>query len=208
MKVLIAEDDFTSRAMLTAVLRKWGYEPVPADNGVKTWAALQAPDAPKLVLLDWEMPEMDGLEVTRRVRALNSETPAYIILLTGRKEEGDIIHGLEAGANDYVSKPYNQGELRARLDVGRRMVDLQEALSGKIGELRHAIEQIKTLRGIVPICAGCKKVRDDTGYWQQVEAYVSLHTEAEFSHGFCPDCIKRLYPEMWDESLGGSPGKS
>ena len=194
MQILIAEDDFTSRAMLTAVLRKWGYDPVPAENGTKTWAALQQPDAPKLVLLDWNMPEMDGLEVTRRVRALTTPTPPYIILLTAKDEEIDIIHGLEAGANDYISKPYGQGELKARLDVGRRMVELQAALAGKIAELQKTLDEVRTLRGIIPICAKCKKIRDDKGYWNQVEVYVRAHSDAEFSHGFCPECARKLYP--------------
>jgi sigma-B regulation protein RsbU (phosphoserine phosphatase) len=196
MKILIAEDDFTSRTVLTAVLKKQGHEVTATVNGAEAWQALQQPDTPKLAILDWMMPEMDGLEVVRRVRALQTDRPPYIIMLTTKGEKADIIAGLEAGANDYLAKPFDPGELRARIEVGRRMVEIQAALASKIGELRQALDQIKTLRGIVPICANCKKIRDDQGYWNQVEVYVRDHTEAEFSHSICPDCVKELYPEF------------
>jgi sigma-B regulation protein RsbU (phosphoserine phosphatase) len=196
MKILIAEDDFTSRTVLTEVLKKQGHEVTATVNGTEAWQALQQPDAPKLAILDWMMPEMDGLEVVRRVRALQTDRPPYIIMLTTKGEKADIIAGLEAGANDYLAKPFDPGELRARIEVGRRMVEIQAALASKIGELRQALDQIKTLRGIVPICANCKKIRDDQGYWNQVEVYVRDHTEAEFSHSICPDCVKELYPEF------------
>jgi phosphoserine phosphatase RsbU/P len=196
MKILIAEDDFTSRTVLTAVLKKQGHEVTATVNGAEAWQALQQPEAPKLAILDWMMPEMDGLEVVRRVRALQTDRPPYIIMLTTKGEKADIIAGLESGANDYLAKPFDPGELRARIEVGRRMVEMQAALASKIGELRQALDQIKTLRGIVPICANCKKIRDDQGYWNQVEVYVRDHTEAEFSHSICPDCVNELYPEF------------
>jgi len=196
MRILIAEDDFTSRSMLAAVLKKVGHEPVETAVGSQAWAALQQPDAPRLVILDWMMPEMDGLEILRRVRALPTDRPPYILMLTTRTEKAEIIAGLDAGANDYLAKPFDAGELRARVEVGQRMVEMQDALADKIEELHRALAEIKTLRGIVPICASCKKIRDDRGYWSQVEVYVRDHTEAEFSHGICPECMKKLYPEL------------
>ncbi|MBM4164654.1 MAG: response regulator transcription factor [Lentisphaerae bacterium] len=196
MRILIAEDDLTSRGMLAAVLRKAGHEPVETVNGLEAWEALQQPDAPRLVILDWMMPEMDGLEVLRRIRAVESDRPPYILMLTTKTDKAEIVAGLDAGANDYLAKPFDVGELRARVEVGRRLVEAQDALAGKIGELQRALAEIKTLRGIVPICASCKKIRDDTGFWQQVEVYVRNHSEAKFSHGICPECIKKLYPEL------------
>jgi len=196
MRILIAEDDFTSRGMLTAVLKKAGHEPVETVNGLEAWDALQQPEAPRLVVLDWMMPEMDGLEVLRRVRALPGDRPPYILMLTFKIDKAEIIAGLDAGANDYLAKPFDVGELRARVEVGRRMVEMQDELAGKIGELQRALAEIKTLRGIVPICASCKKIRDDHGYWSQVEVYVRDRTEAEFSHSVCPECMKKLYPEF------------
>ena len=195
MRILIAEDDFTSRAALAGVLKKEGHEVMVTVNGTEAWQALRQPDTPMLAILDWMMPEMDGLEVVRKVRALQSPQSPYIIMLTTRGEKADIIAGLEAGANDYLSKPFDSGELRARVDVGQRMVEMQTALAAKVEELQKALDQIKTLRGIVPICSNCKKIRDDQGFWNKVEIYISEHTEAEFSHGICPDCMRKLYPE-------------
>jgi DNA-binding response OmpR family regulator len=199
VRILIAEDDFTSRKVLAAVLKKAGHEVLETVHGAEAWDALQKPGAPSLVILDWMMPELDGLEVLRRIRAVPTDRPPYILMLTCRTEKAEIIAGLNAGANDYLAKPFDPDELRARVEVGRRMIEMQDALSAKIEELRRALGEIKTLRGIVPICANCKKIRDDQGYWSQVEVYVRDHSEAEFSHGICPECMKTLYPEFFDE---------
>ncbi|MDR3632090.1 MAG: diguanylate cyclase [Desulfocapsaceae bacterium] len=128
MRILIAEDDLTSRQMLAGVLRKAGHDVLETVNGLEAWNILQDNDAPRLAILDWVMPELDGLEVIRRVRALLSPQPPYLIMLTTKGEKTDIIAGLDAGANDYLAKPFDIGELRARVEVGRRMVELQEAL--------------------------------------------------------------------------------
>ncbi len=204
MKILIAEDDFTSRNVLSGVLKKLGHEMVEVCTGTAAWEAMRQPDAPRLAVIDWMMPGMDGPEVIRRIRSLATDQPPYLIMLTSKSEKADIIVGLEAGASDYLAKPFDSGELRARVEVGRRLIEMQAALAGKIEELRRAFDQIKTLRGIVPICAGCKKIRDDKGYWDMVEVYVSNHTEAQFSHCICPDCMKRLYPEFMDKEPNGS----
>ena len=143
------------------------------------------------------MPGMDGVEVCRKVREISTSEPPYLILLTGRDNREDIVDGLKSGANDYVIKPCDVEELQARIGIGRKVVDLQAALAGRIAELQTALAQIKTLQGILPICMYCKKIRDDKQYWQQVESYVSTHSEAQFSHGVCPDCYKKyLQPEL------------
>lgn len=196
MRILIAEDDFTSRTALSGILKRDGHEVEAVADGAAAWEALQRPDAPSLVILDWMMPQMDGLEVVRRIRVLGTRKQAYVLILTARGRKADVVAGLAAGANDYLAKPFDAGELRARVNVGRRMVEMQEELASKIEELNRALGQIKTLRGIVPICSSCKKIRDDEGYWQQVEVYVRNHTEAEFSHGICPSCMERLYRDF------------
>ncbi|MGA2587783.1 MAG: diguanylate cyclase [Candidatus Aminicenantales bacterium] len=137
MKILIAEDDFTSRSILAAVLKKWGFDPVVTEDGSAAWNILQRPDAPGLILLDWNMPGMDGLEVCRRLRENDSRNPPYVILLTARGEKGDIVQGLEAGANDYVAKPYDNEELQARIRVGQRMLELQSHLMEARDALLH-----------------------------------------------------------------------
>ena len=142
MRILIAEDDFTSRYMLAAVLKKAGHEPEETVNGLEAWEALRQPDAPRLVILDWMMPEMDGLEVLRRVRAAETDRSPYIIMLTSKTDKAEIVAGLDAGADDYLAKPFDVGELRARVEVGRRMVEMQDALAGNIGELQQALAEI------------------------------------------------------------------
>ena len=137
MRILIAEDDFTSRAMLAAVLRKGGHEIVEANNGAEAWQALQQANAPKIAIVDWMMPEMDGLELVRRIRSLPTDQPPYLIMLTSKGEKADIIAGLDAGANDYLGKPFDAGELRARVNVGFRMVEMQAALIESREALAH-----------------------------------------------------------------------
>jgi len=128
MKILIAEDDLTSRMVLEAVLTKWGYEVTSTTNGDEAFAALQQSDAPQLAVLDWEMPGMDGAALCRKLRRQKSERPLYLILLTSRAESDDIVRGLEAGADDYVAKPYVNEELQARVNAGRRIIELQNQL--------------------------------------------------------------------------------
>lgn len=207
MRILIAEDNLVSRKLLDVALKKWGYDVVAVNDGKAAWEELQKADAPKLVILDWNMPEMDGLKVCRRLRESDISDPPYVILLTARDNKDDIVQGLEAGANDYVTKPFHNAELRARVRVGHRMVEMKEKLAAQVLELRKALEHIKTLQGIIPICSFCKRIRDDQGYWNQVEAYLSRHSEARFSHGFCPDCVKEHYPDFAKRQVHDESGK-
>jgi CheY-like chemotaxis protein len=128
MKILVAEDDMTSRFMIQAFLEKWGYEVVCVDDGVEAWAALQMPEAPQLAIFDWMMPGMDGLSLCRKLRDQKRQDPLYIILLTTKGDRNDIIEGLEAGADDYVTKPFDPEELNARICVGKRIMGLQNDL--------------------------------------------------------------------------------
>jgi sigma-B regulation protein RsbU (phosphoserine phosphatase) len=196
MKVLIAEDDPVSRRLLQAALIKWGYEVTVTSNGREAWQALQTRDAPSLLVLDWLMPEMDGVEVCRQARQVPALKSAYILLLTSRGSKEDIVKGLEAGADDYVTKPFDHGELRARVQVGSRVVQLQSALADRVQELEEAIASVKTLQGLLPICCYCKKIRDDGNYWHRVESYISGHANVRFSHGICPDCSDKLKADL------------
>ena len=197
MKVLIAEDDTVSRRLLEATLIRWGYEVVVASDGVEAWEALQGDDAPSLAILDWMMPGLDGLEICRRIRKMPSSTPPYLILLTAKGGREDLVTGLEAGANDYVTKPFNREELRARVQVGVRMLELQQHLADRVRALEEALARVTQLQGLLPICSYCKKIRDDQNYWQQVESYIAEHSQAQFSHSICPDCYEKLVkPEL------------
>ena len=137
MKILIADDDVTSRLVLSGVLRKHGHEVVETVNGVEAWDAMRRPDAPKLAILDWVMPGLAGVDVCRRTRTIESNQPPYMILLTSRDQKTDIVIGLEAGADDYLAKPFDPGELLARVDVGRRLVELQARLNEARDALAH-----------------------------------------------------------------------
>src|SRR5688572_7116304 len=182
MRILIAEDDATSRTILQAVLSKGGYEVVSSADGLEALEAFKQSDAPDLAIVDLIMPKIDGLELVRQVRTLSTPRPPYIIILSTKSETADVVAGLDAGADDYLVKPFDASELRARVEVGRRMLEMRAVLADKVQELALALDQVKTLRGIVPICANCKNVRDDQGYWNRVETYMREHTGAEFSH--------------------------
>jgi len=199
MKILVAENDPISRHMLKTHLERWGHDPVTTVDGTAAWEVLQMDDAPSLAILDWMMPGLDGVEVCRRARARTEVPPIYIILLTARTDRQDTVHGLSAGADDYVTKPFDAAELRARVSVGVRIVEMQGELAARITELEQALARVDQLHGILPICSYCKKVRSDGDSWQQVEAYVSAHSSVRFSHGVCPGCVKTVMQPMRDE---------
>lgn len=137
MRILVADDDLTSRLVLTGLLRKWGHDVTVVVNGTQAWEAMREPGAPPLAVLDWMMPGLSGPDVCAQVRGLPSDRPPYLILLTSKGEKADIVAGLEAGADDYLAKPFDPGELRARVDVGRRIVDLQARLLEARDALAH-----------------------------------------------------------------------
>lgn len=137
MRVLIAEDDPVSRRVLQAHLTKWNYEVVVTRDGQEAWDALQAADCPNLAILDWMMPSMDGVEVVRQLRAKATSSYVYVLLLTAKGQKEDIVAGLEAGADDYLTKPFDAQELQARLRTGRRILDLQSELLAAHEALRN-----------------------------------------------------------------------
>ena len=142
------------------------------------------------------MPVLDGTEVCREVRQSPLLKSAYIILLTSRGSKDDIVQGLEAGADDYVTKPFDPGELRARVRVGTRVIQLQTTLADRVRELEEAISSVKTLQGLLPICCYCKKIRDDGNYWHRLESYIAGHANVRFSHGISPDCTQKLKADL------------
>jgi DNA-binding response OmpR family regulator len=195
MKVLVAEDDPVFQRYLERLLAA-DFEVVLASNGSDALEGLRQPDGPRLAVLDWMMPEMAGPEVCRQVRQL-PDSCFYLILLTAKDKTGHVVSALEAGADDYLTKPFDPLELKARLRVGIRVLELQVALSARVRELQEALTNIKLLQGLLPICSYCKRIRDDQNYWQQLETYFSQHSEASFSHGICPECYeKHVKPDL------------
>ena len=192
MRILIAEDDAISRRLLERQLQKWGHDVIAVSDGRAALEVLQAKDAPPLAILDWMMPELDGVQVCRSVRGPSVEKILYAILLTAKGQKADIVAGLESGADDYLVKPFDAEELRARLNAGIRIVTLEQALAERVRELEAALTREHELQGLLPICSYCKKVRDDQNYWHEVESYISQRSAAVFSHGICPGCRDRV----------------
>jgi sigma-B regulation protein RsbU (phosphoserine phosphatase) len=190
MRVLIADDDPVSLHALRGLMQSWGYDVATAANGTAALSALAAPNAPRLALIDWEMPGLHGPDVCRKVRDWHSADSPYLILLTSRSSRSDVITGLDAGADDYLVKPFDPGELRARVHAGARIVELQSGLADKVTLLESALGRVRRLTGLLPICAYCKAIRDDSDYWHRVEEYVSEHADVQFSHGICPNCLE------------------
>jgi DNA-binding response OmpR family regulator len=196
MKVLIAEDDRVTGELLDRTLRRWNYETTLVVDGQDAWRHLSEVSAPTLAILDWMMPGLDGPDICRRVRAELPLANMYLILVTAREARRDLIAGLDAGADDYIVKPFDADELRARVAVGARVLALQEKLAERVAELQTALSNVKQLRGLLPICSYCKRIRGDDSYWQQVEGYIAAHSNAQFSHGICPTCYAAISAEL------------
>ena len=203
MRILIAEDEPVSRRILERTLVSWGHEVVITHDGAQAWAALREADAPPLAILDWMMPGMDGPEVCRRVRGGQSAMPTYIILLTGKGEKGDVAEALSAGANDYLTKPFDRAELQARVHVGAAVAGLQRRLAERDAELEEALAHVRLLQGAPPPCPHCTQVRDDRDGWQSVEGHIGEHAGAKFGQGIGPDCYEAVVKPRLDEPKGG-----
>ncbi len=199
MRILVAEDDAVTRRILDVTLVRLGWDVITAEDGNAAWRAfetLKGDDAPELAVLDWMMPGMEGIEICRRLRATPGFELVYVILLTSRGEKQDLSEGLAAGANDYIAKPFDPVELEARVRVGERMVKLQRSLAARIVEVEAALAHVQRLQGLLPICSYCKKVRNETNYWEQVESYLSSHSDLDFTHSICPDCTETMLKEL------------
>ena len=182
MKILIAEDDRVSRIVLSELLSKSGHEVTAVENGQFAWDLYSSEPVP-ILISDWMMPVMDGLQLCRKIRAEKRASYTYIILLTALSGKANYLEGMEAGADDFVVKPFDADELQARLRAAERILALQQ--------------EVRQLRGLLPICSYCKKIRDDRNIWTQLEQYVTEHSGALFSHSLCPDCYDReMKPQL------------
>ena len=188
-RVLVADDDERPRQLLTHYLKSWDFHVTDSRDRMEAVRLLEAEHAPTLALIDWKMPGLEGVEICRRIRSRRgTHRYTYIILVTG---ESDAAAGLEAGADDFVTKPYNVDELRARLTVGQRVVGLERRLAEHIEKLRDALDQVAQLPSTgatVCLCPSCKRVRESGEAWRPVETYIQDHTGANPVHETCPDC--------------------
>lgn len=190
MKILIAEDEFTTRMMVQVCLENLGYRVESVTNGVEAWEILQKTDAPHIAILDWEMPELSGVEVCSRVKEMDRETPVHVILLTSRDSNNDIIRGFDAGADDYMTKPFNDNELRARVRVAERMVRTQASLTESVSELKEALNQLEMLENGIEVCGKCHKLFSPyDGEWYKFEDIINRENDPRFIVNTCPGCM-------------------
>ena len=191
-RALVADDDPVAIAILSRALHGWNVEPAIARDGLAAWDIITGPDAPPLAIMDWMMPGLEGLELCRRIRQRPESASMYVILLTSRDDAEDVVTGLDAGAERLDQVVVRAAELRARVNAGLRVLSLQDRLAHRVAELQEALARVKQLRGLLPICSYCKRIRSDENYWQQVETYIADRTDAEFSHGICPPCLEKV----------------
>ncbi len=202
-RVLLAEDENVTRRLLEAQMTRFGFEVVSVADGLKAWEVLQSPQAPSLVVLDWNMPGLDGPDVCRKIRESKRDNYTYMLLVTARNAKSDVVQGLSAGADDFVSKPVDPDELHARLRVGERIVNLEQLLGAQVKELQAAAEHVQELQGMIPICMHCKRIRNQSQIWEKVETYFEHRSEAKFSHALCADCLEAHYPDTDEEPKPG-----
>jgi phosphoserine phosphatase RsbU/P len=188
VRVLVADDDLLTRRLLEKILGKSGHEVVTATSGIEAWQILSGQDPPALAILDWMMPQMTGVEVCRRVREAQGPVPTYLVVLTSRGQTEDLVAAFEAGADDYITKPFEAEELRARVSVGVRMITLQQQLADRILALQESLAHVRQLQGLIPICAWCRQVRSDGNFWEKVESYLGKRSGLQFTHAICPSC--------------------
>jgi DNA-binding response OmpR family regulator len=182
MNILIADDDRMSCTLLRRTLTRLGHEVTETSDGRQAWERFQRETVP-LLIVDWMMPFINGLELCRMVRAERRVPYTYIIMLTALGGKGSYLEGIDAGADDFITKPFDPDELKARLTVAERILGL------------HA--EMKQLKGLLPVCAYCNRIRDDDDSWMRIERYITRRTDAAFSHGICPDCYEsRVRPEL------------
>lgn len=199
ISILLVEDDETIRLATARLLRSAGYPVIEAGNGAECLRVVTA-DRPDLVLLDVNLPDIIGYEVCRRIKADADLRQSLVVLLSGSMTTSDNqSEGLEMGADGYMIRPIANRELLARIQAFARIIRVERERDLLIDKLRTALAEIKKLSGFLPICAHCKKIRNDEGYWQQIEEYIHEHSEAHFSHGICPECGEMLYGDIFTD---------
>lgn len=198
MRILIADDDPVSLRILEHAVEQSGHDIALAHDGSEAWDRLQR-EPFDVLISDWVMPEMDGLELCKRVRERKDAPFCYVMLVTQRDATQDVVRGIMAGANDFMSKPCDRSVLHARLHSAERTVELERALARRIVELEDALEEVATLRRLLPICVYCKSIRNDQQAWADIEEYFREHAQTDFTHSVCPTCYEGRIQPMLDD---------
>ncbi len=197
--ILVVDDNPDNLRLLSGILDEHHYKIRLAPNGERALATVRK-EAPGLILLDIMMPVMDGFEVCGKLKEDKETAGIPVIFISALHETIEKVKAFSLGGVDYITKPFKSEEVLARVRTHLNLRFLQLQMEQKNAELQRALDEIKVLQGFLPICASCKKIRNDKGYWEQIESYISKHSEAKFSHGCCPECAKRVYPELVDEN--------
>jgi PleD family two-component response regulator len=192
--ILVVDDNSDNLRLLAAILKESQYKIRLAPNGERALATIHK-EAPDLILLDVMMPAMDGFEVCRLLKADQETAGIPVIFISALDETIDKVKAFSMGGVDYITKPFKSEEVLARVRTHLTLRHLQRRLEKKNEQLRHALDEIQILRGILPICSSCKKIRTEDGYWEQIEIYIQDRSEVDFSHGICEACARKLYPE-------------
>ena len=202
LSILIVDDSPEILLATSRLLRSAGYQVSEAHNGQSGLAAV-ADNKPDLVLLDVQLPDISGYEVCRRIKADATLKGSYVMMMSNQMTTPDHqAQGLEIGADGYATRPMTNRELLARIQAMARIIKAERERDRVIDQLQQALATIKTLRGMLPICAACKKIRTDSGYWETIEHYIKKHSDAEFTHSICPDCEQHLYGDLDDDQQG------
>jgi phosphoserine phosphatase RsbU/P len=196
--ILVVDDNPDNLRLLTGLLNEHHYKVRLAPNGNHALATIRK-EAPDLVLLDIMMPEMGGFEVCKRLKEEKQTANIPIIFISALNETFDKVKAFSMGGVDYITKPFNAEEVLARIKTHLTLRFLQLQMEKKNSELQKALDEIKTLRGILPICSFCKNIRNDDGYYEQIEEYIHKHSGVDFSHTICPPCMKKHYPEEYEK---------
>jgi PleD family two-component response regulator len=195
MKILIVDDIPENISALAIALESQGFDIETAAGGEQALQCVHD-NSFDLILLDIKMDGMDGFQTCRALKAIDATRDIPVIFLTVSKETEDVVKGFTCGGVDYIAKPFRQEEVCARVRTHLYLRVLMKEKEKLIVELQEALAKVKTLSGLLPICSSCKKIRDDKGYWNQIETYIRERSEADFTHGICPKCAKMLYPGL------------
>ena len=195
-RILIVDDEEMLLLYLSKRLKKHNYDVVTCLSGEEALEKVKAFDF-DVVILDVILPGIDGYEVCRRLKSDKKTSGIMVLILSVRKTVEERLKGYEVEADDYITKPYDPEELLAKIRILLRLKNALDERDRIIHKLQEALSKVKTLSGLLPICSSCKKIRDDRGYWKQIEDYIREHSPANFSHSICPECAKRLYPEFY-----------
>ncbi len=193
MDILVADDEITTRSTLHHILQRLGHSVRTASDGEEAWSIMLEESVPRIVILDWMMPKMNGLELSKKIQSLRIRPLIYIILLTIRDTRTDMLEGFAAGIDDFMAKPFDYDVLQARIHVAQRTLNSATELANRVKQLENAKEHIRTLQEILPICMHCHSIKTDEQSWQRIEDYLNEHDDVMVSHDLCPSCLNKYH---------------